>query len=70
MGMIFMIFFVFLYLHVKKKKIYRSLKMGISVMSLYKKMAKVPMKSNFLTFSGVMGISCVLVLLKTNGGLV
>lgn len=38
--MIFMIFFVFLYFRVKKKKIYRSLKMALSVMNVYKNLAK------------------------------
>ena len=38
--MIFMIFFVFLYFRVKKKKIYRSLKMAFNVMIVYKNFAK------------------------------
>ena len=46
--MIFMIFFVFLYFRVKKKKIYRSLKMAFNVMIVYKKWRKVSIKSNFL----------------------
>ena len=38
--MIFMIFFAFLYFRVKKKKIYRSLKMVFNVMIVYKNLAK------------------------------